>query len=78
MKLLLFAGGKYYPNGGWKDMRGICSDREHCMALLESVGPQIMSEMGYGAMQPKKHDVWYHIVDADSLCIAEDGWYPEQ
>jgi hypothetical protein len=56
--LLVFTGEEYYPGGGWSDFQGTADSIDAARAKVESV-------MG--------NDDWYHIVDASSLKIVEEG-----
>lgn len=67
----LFAGGCYYPNGGWGDMRGRFASVEECEEQFVLLGPEMMLAQGYCLMVPRKGDVWGHVVDLRSCQIVK-------
>lgn len=59
MKYILFAGNTYYPNGGWKDFRG----------LFDTVDLAIKAVNDYNENKHNLEDDWdwWHVVNALSL-----------
>lgn len=66
MRFLLFAYDEYYPNGGWKDFRGMYDVR--CAA--EADGREAVR--GKGRKQSELWSFW-HVVDIESRSIAASG-----
>lgn len=60
---LLFAGPRFYPNGGWLDYRGDFTTKKKAMEAVHSFDAKIKEE-GDG-------EHWYQIVNSKSGKIIE-------
>lgn len=65
-RYMLFAGGDYYPAGGWKDFQG---DFDTYAAAKEALGKWLDD--------PKNHEgvsgVWWHIVGDGEIIESGEG-----
>lgn len=60
----LFAGDRYYPNGGWEDYRGSFETEN---AALESAKEHFRKEFTF--------EGWWSIVDSSKLLVVKSGQY---
>lgn len=71
-QLALFAGGNYYPNGGWKDFRGMFNSMRECEERFQSLFPTLMSEQGYSRQSTPSNHVWAQIVDLETRTLVKE------
>jgi hypothetical protein len=58
MKLLIFAGARYYPSGGVEDFFGFAETTEEALELLLIKG---------------RDNDWWQIVDRESMKVVKQG-----
>lgn len=70
-RFALFAFGRYYPNGGFDDLRGIYESVEDCCVKFDSIIPEIMDEQGYGKCE-SNGQCYAQIVDLDTMELVKE------